>query len=216
MKIDTDSAIARHLEDIAPADDEFFESMRAAALEAGIPSISIDKAQASMIQAALRAIGAKEVVEVGTLFGGTALRMARALPEDGRVRTFEIESKHADFAEHWIARSDAAGKVEVHRGDARETLPRVPDASIDAMFIDADKVGYETYIAEAARVLRDHGLLLVDNAFAFGDLLDESCTDESVLAIRAVNDNLRQNPLFEGSIVPLGDGFWFCTRVARA
>ena len=96
-------------------DDALLSSLRAAAAAAGIPPISIASAQASFIQILLKATRAKQVVEVGTLGGYSAIWMARALPPDGRVRTLEISPKHAEFARSWIAKSDVASRIEVDR-----------------------------------------------------------------------------------------------------
>lgn len=210
-----DDTLRAHLESLADPGDDFVESMIRAAGEAGIPDISIGHHQAGFLQTALRTIDAREVAEVGTLAGVTALRMARALPVDGRVRTIEPDPERAGFAEHWIARSDVAGKVEVHRGRGSDILGQWADQSLDAIFIDADKQGYATYVREAGRLLRDRGLLFVDNAFAFGHLLDDSVDDPDVQAIRDINAALASHELFDGSLLPLGDGMWFCTRRPR-
>lgn len=204
--------LATYVADHAPPEDEFLVSLKAAATAEEIPSIWISPEQAAFLRILLRGAGAREVIEVGTLAGVSAIAMARGLPEDGRVRTVEIEAKHADFAEKWIARSDVAGRIEVLRGDGREVLPTIADACADAAFIDADKAGYATYVDECARILRPGGLLLVDNAFAFGRLLEAGCDDPSVLAIREVNERLAADERFDGLILPVGDGCWMATR----
>src|SRR6266850_6639635 len=104
--------VAEHTE----REDAFLADLKRAAAAEGIPSIWVAPEQASFMQILLRLTRAREVVEVGTLAGYSAIAMARALPEDGRVRTIELEKKHADFAERWVAKSDVKGKVEVHRG----------------------------------------------------------------------------------------------------
>lgn len=195
-------------------EDGFLAELRAAAAESGIPAIWISPEQGALMQILLRLAGAREVVEVGTLAGISAIWMARALPVDGRVRTIELEPAHANFAESWITRSDVAGRIEVHRGDAREVLPRFADGSADAMFLDADKVGYATYLDHALRIVRPGGLILVDNALAFGQLLDPDVRDESVEAIRAINARIASEPRLTGTLVPIGDGMWVAIRAA--
>ncbi len=188
-------------------EDDFLTELKAAASRAGLPAIAISPEQGSFLQILLRLSGAKEVVEVGTLAGYSALWMARALPDNGRVRTVEYEPAHADFAEAWIARSDVADRIEVHRGAGLDVLPRFADQSADAAFIDADKVNYGAYLDHALRIVRPGGLIAFDNAFAFGHLLDESQGD-SVASIRAFNDRLAAEPRLQAVIVPLGDGLW--------
>src|SRR5215510_1319609 len=95
----------RYLAERTAGDDEFLKSLKRAAQDEGIPTIWVAPEQASFMQILLELAAAREVVEVGTLAGYSAITMARALPPDGRVRTIEIEAKHADFAERWVARS---------------------------------------------------------------------------------------------------------------
>jgi caffeoyl-CoA O-methyltransferase len=197
----------------AHEEDPFLIDLKRAAEDAEIPSIWISPEQGAFMEVLLRSAGARSVVEVGTLAGYSAVCMARALPEDGRLITMEVSPKHAEFAADWISRSDVSGRVEVRTGPAIELLPDVPSGSIDAVFLDADKQSYHLYMEEARRILRAGGLLLVDNAFAFGRLLDEECDDPSVVAIRLFNDALAADPDFDGVMVPLGDGLWVSRRL---
>lgn len=189
-------------------DDPFLRELKGAAEAAGIPAIWIAPEQASFMQILLQAMGARQVVEVGTLAGVSAIAMARALPADGRVRTIEVSLRHADFATEWIARSDVAGRVAVLRGDARELLPTLADHSADAAFLDADKVGYPTYLEECLRIVRPGGVILVDNAFGFGELFTADPADPEVDAVRRFNDLMAVETRLHSIIVPLGDGLW--------
>jgi caffeoyl-CoA O-methyltransferase len=209
---------ARHigyLADRTRREDPFLVELKADARRAGIPEIWISPEQASFMQILLRAARARDVVEVGTLAGYSAITMARALPAGGRVRTIELDPGRADFARRWIERSDVAGRVEVITGDARQVLPRLADSSADACFIDADKEGYRTYLDECVRLLRPSGLVLVDNAFAFGKLFEPTAGEE-VQAILDFNDQMAARPDLHAIIVPLGDGCWVGVKVAQA
>jgi predicted O-methyltransferase YrrM len=194
------------------ADDGFLQSLKAAAKEAGLPPIAISPAQASFMQILLKATGAKHVIEVGTLGGYSAIWMARALPEGGKVKTIEVSPKHADFARTWIAKSDVANRVEVITGDARTVLGTIPADSADCAFLDADKVSYPVYLEQCMRIVRSRGLILVDNAFAFGQLLDPHPTDRETPAIKAFNELVPTTKDLHGVIVPLGDGCWVCVK----
>ncbi len=198
-------------------EDAFLLELKAAAVAAGIPAIWISAEQSSFMQILLKAAGAKDVIEVGTLAGLSAIAMARALPpesEGGRVRTIELSDKHADFAESWIAKSDVAGKVDVLRGAGADVLRTLADDSADAAFLDADKSGYPTYLSECMRIVKKGGLILVDNAFAFGQLLDDAPTDPEVGAVRKFNDLMAETHGLHGVIVPIGDGLWVSVREA--
>lgn len=189
-------------------EDDFLRELKTAAGAAGIPPIWIAPEQASFMQILLKLARARDVVEVGTLAGYSAIQMARALPEGGRVRTIELDARHADFAQQWIARSDVASRIELLRGRGADVLERLPGASFDAAFLDADKAGYPAYLCECLRIVRKGGLILADNAFAFGQLLDAAPTDRDVPAVRAFNEMVPRIRNLHSVIVPLGDGLW--------
>jgi caffeoyl-CoA O-methyltransferase len=209
---------ARHFAYLAArtADEgEHLRRLKQAAREAGIPAIWVAPEQASFMQVLLGVAGARRVVEVGTLAGYSAIAMARALPPDGHVDTIELEARHADFAEAWVASSDVAGRVTVHRGAGLDVLPRLRDGAYDAAFLDADKGNYPGYLEHALRLLRPGGLVMVDNAFAFGQLFHERPTDREVGAVRSFNDHMAREARVQAVIVPLGDGLWVgCKRRA--
>jgi caffeoyl-CoA O-methyltransferase len=215
MSEESSVVTAEHFRYVAartPGDDAFLKELKEAARAAGIPAISIAPEQASFMQILLKAAHAGEVVEVGTLAGYSAIAMARALPAGGRVRTIEFSPKHADFAEQWIRRSDVADRVTVHRGAGADAVPGFADGSADAMFLDADKGNYPLYLEHALRIVRPGGLILADNAFAFGELLAESPRDREVAAVRAFNDVMAKESRVHGVIVPIGDGLWVGVR----
>ena len=189
-------------------DDEFLRQLKAAASAEGIRAIWIAPEQASFLQIVLKARAARDVVEVGTLAGYSAISMARALGPQGKVKTLERDRKHATFARQWIAKSDVAQHIEVLEGDARATLRALPSASADACFIDADKTSYPIYLDECVRILRPRGVLMVDNAFAFGELLAAQPSDPEVPAIREFNDRMAARRDLHAIIVPIGDGCW--------
>lgn len=201
----------RHFEYIAARttkEDDFLRDLKSAARAAGIPPIWIAPEQASFMQILLRLIGARQVLEIGTLAGYSAICMARALPADGLVQTIELSSKHADFAESWIARSDVAGRIQVLRGAGGDVLPLLASDSADAAFLDADKKSYPIYLRECLRIVRRGGLIMIDNAFAFGQLFNDAPTDQEVPAVRAFNEHMATIRALQSIIVPLGDGLW--------
>lgn len=211
MSAESTIVSARHFEYLrthTDPEDALLIELRTAAGAQGLPPIHISFEQARLMQILLKLGRAREVVEVGTLGGYSAIAMARALPHDGRVRTIEISAKHAEFARAWIARSDVASRVEVHLGAGAEVLPRFADASADAAFLDADKSSYPLYLEHSLRIVRRGGLVLVDNAFAFGQLFDARPADRDVAAVRAFNELMGRCERLERVIVPIGDGLW--------
>ena len=202
----------RYIADHTVREDAFLADLKRAAVAEGIPSIWVAPEQASLMQILLKLVRARDVVEVGTLAGYSAIAMARALPEGGRVRTIEINPRHADFAEHWVARSDVAGRVVVYRGTGKDVLATFAKDSADAAFLDADKSSYPIYLDECLRIVRRGGLIMVDNAFAFGQLLAEHPTDREVAAVRAFNDYMAGVKSLQSIIVPIGDGVWVAVK----
>ena len=201
----------RYLRERTTGEDEFLRDLKRSAEAAGLPAIWIAPEQASFMQILLRLAGAREVVEVGTLGGYSAICMART---GASVRTVEVNPQHAEFAREWVGRSDVSDRVEVFLGDGREVLPTFAAGSADAAFIDADKGGYSLYLRECVRIVRPGGLIMVDNAFAFGQILDQAVEDDSVEAIRAFNDAMAENDQLQSIIVPLGDGCWVGVKSA--
>ncbi len=215
MSAESTVVTARHFEYLAARttpEDDFLRDLKEAAAAAGIPAIWISPEQASLMQILLKLCGVREVIEIGTLAGYSAIAMARALPDGGRLRTIEISKDHADFARDWIARSDVAGRVELHHGPAAEILPTFADDSADAVFIDADKAGYTAYIDQCLRIVKQGGLFMVDNAFAFGQLFDEHPTDREAPAVKAFNDYMATEKRLQSIIVPIGDGCWVAVK----
>ncbi len=201
----------------APEDADF-ATLTVAAAEFGMPTgweISSDVGR--LFQVLCRAIGAKRVVEFGTLAGHSALWLARALPDDGKVISIEANAAYADFARKQLAQRTGGEKVEVREGGAREWLERLEaeakagDQKFDVVFLDADKGHYPEFLDWAVRVLRPGGLLLADNVLRADSwngqtLLDPAADDPRILAIRIFNERLAAHPQFTSMIIPLRAG----------
>ena len=159
---------------------------RAFTVPEGIPQIQVGPSEGKLLQLLLRLANARKVVEVGTLVGYSAINMARALPADGHVWSIEYEAKHAEVARGNIAAAGLAERVTVVVGAGVDVLPTLaPHGPFDAVFIDADKQGYEAYGRWAVANLRAGGIVLGDNAYLFGKLLVD---DERARAMRAFHE----------------------------
>eukprot|EP00382_Lankesteria_abbotti_P004249 CAMPEP_0113846310 /NCGR_PEP_ID=MMETSP0372-20130328/1239_1 /TAXON_ID=340204 /ORGANISM="Lankesteria abbotti" /LENGTH=213 /DNA_ID=CAMNT_0000815445 /DNA_START=127 /DNA_END=768 /DNA_ORIENTATION=- /assembly_acc=CAM_ASM_000359 len=143
--------------------------------ESNMPQIMLSKTCAQTVVVLLRMIQAKTVVEIGTLAGFSAIRMASTLPADGKIFTLELSVEHAEIAKKNIAAAGLTDKIEVLVGDARELLKGLENkAPFDAVFIDADKESYDVYGEWAVKNVRQNGLVIGDNAYVFGKLMQES------------------------------------------
>src|SRR5687767_5780979 len=155
--MDEDCVVSRrhyqYMAEHTHGDDKFLVDLKKAANTANIPKIAISATQASLMQILLKLRGAKQMIEVGTLTGYSAICMARGLGKDGRIRTIELDPKHADFAEKWIAKSDVAGRVKVLRGAGVDVLKKIKKNGTNACFLDTDKENYPRYLDECLRIL---------------------------------------------------------------
>ncbi len=191
------------------AEDDFLRTLVTESLAAGIPPISIAPEQTAFLQVLLRGIGARRVLEIGSLAGYSAIAMARALPKDGELIACEIDPVFAAFIERKAHEAGLAGVIRVVRGPALlsiATLAREP--RLDAVFIDADKVNYVRYLDLVLPMLRVGGLIIGDNALAWGHVADAEPDFEpqNVIAIREFNERMSTHPQLQSALVPLGDG----------
>jgi caffeoyl-CoA O-methyltransferase len=148
---------------------------RAFAVPDGIPAIQVGPSDGKLIALLLRLAHATKVVEVGTLVGYSAILMARALGDGGHLWSIEFEPHHAEIARANLAAAGVAERVTVLVGAGRDVLPTLEGhAPFDAVFIDADKENYDHYGRWAVDHLRPGGLVIGDNAYLFGELLDDS------------------------------------------
>ncbi|MDH5670911.1 MAG: O-methyltransferase [Myxococcales bacterium] len=177
---------------------EAFEAPAAA----GMPPIMVAPSEGKLLGFLLGLIGARRVVEIGTLAGYSAIRMARALPPDGHLISLEVDPKHASVARQNIERAGLGERVEVRVGQALSLLGELAgEGPFDAVFVDADKEGYCDYGRWARDNLRPGGLLLADNVYLFGNLLADTPTAE---AMRRFHEE--SAAAFESVCVPTPDG----------
>lgn len=174
----------------------------------GMPAIQLGASEAKVVALLLRLAGARKVVEIGTLAGYSALVMARALPEDGRLWTVEFDPRHAAVARGNLAAAGVAERVTVLEGAGLDVLPSLEEETpFDAVFVDADKRNYDAYGRWAAKHVRKGGLLVGDNAFLFGRLLEDS---EEGAAMRRFHEEARE--AFETACLPTPDGMLIGVR----
>lgn len=187
-------------------EDDLLRELREEAARAGLPPISVPPETARLLQVLLRAIGATNVLEVGTLGGYSAIWMARAMGKGGRILSLEINSAHAAFARRYIERAGVSESVEVRVGPALQLLPTLDGQEFDAVFLDADKEPLPTYLDWALRLLRPGGLVIADNTLRGGKVVDPSADDAQLRAIREFNRKLAASPHVTGIVIPIGDG----------
>lgn len=189
-------------------EDELLEELRYEISRQGLPEIYVSSEVGRLLQVLLASIGARRVLEIGTLGGYSAIWMARGLPADGRLLTVEIDPRRAAFARDFIARAELDAVVDVRVGDARAVLQELVDAGaepFDAVFIDADKESYVEYLDRSLELVRPGGLIIADNAFREGRVLDDE-PDDATRGIQAYNDRIAADDRLASTIIPVRDG----------
>ena len=142
----------------------------------GVPGINVSSTEGKLLQVLALAVGAKRILEIGTLGGYSGIHFARALPEGGKLVTLEIDAHHAEVARRNFERAGVESKVEIRVGPAAETLRTLVDESVEAfdlIFVDADKDGYVEYLNLSLPLLREGGLMLGDNTLPDAVLTSE-------------------------------------------
>lgn len=201
-------AIVDYINDLFPAEDEFLRQLREDALAADIPAIQISPEQGAFMQVMLRAMGARRVIEIGTLAGYSSILMARALPDDGELVTLEVNPFHAQFATERIAQAGLSSKVRVLTGSALDLLERdlAGSGPYDFAFIDADKPAYVRYLELLLPLMRRGAIIAGDNAMAWGEIVNEATEDPSVKGMQAFNRAMSSEARVQSCLVPIGDG----------
>jgi predicted O-methyltransferase YrrM len=198
------NAVDAYFDDLLVGHDPVLEQALRDSAAAGLPAIQVAPNQGKLLHLLARAIGARKILEVGTLGGYSTIWMARALPADGRLVTLEVEPKHAEVARRNVERAGVADVVEIRLGRALDTLPQLEAEGVgpfDLAFIDADKPGTPDYFAWAVRLSRAGSLVVVDNVVRQGEVIDAESDDANVLGMRRLNDVVAGTSRVEATVI---------------
>ena len=207
MSYDTSYLLRRvddYVEGLFVTPDPALENALRRSREAGLPEINVSATEGKLLRMLAEMVGARRILEIGTLGGYSAIHLARALPENGALISLELDERHAAVARENVAGAGLESKVEVRVGDARELLAgidEIGEGPFDVVFIDADKGGYPEYLEWAIRLSRPGSLILGDNAIRGGSVLDAG--DESSRAIREFNEKLARDERLSALVLPL-------------
>jgi predicted O-methyltransferase YrrM len=180
-------AVDKFLDTMLIPQDSALEDALAAAAAAKLPAIQVSSVQGKFLHLLARILGARNILEIGTLGGYSTIWMARALPEGGRIITLEADPKHADVAKKNFARAGVESKVELRLGKALDTLPQVAADGLgpfDLFFIDANKSNMPEYFEWSLKLARKGSVIIADNVVREGAILDEKSKDADIQGIR--------------------------------
>ncbi|MEP9379026.1 O-methyltransferase [Aquabacter sp. CN5-332] len=204
MGIDQWTRVDDYIADTLLGRDPILDQVLAASADAGLPAINVSPAQGQMLALFARMVGAKRILEIGTLGGYSTIWMARALGEGGRLVTLEADPAYAEVARANFVRAGLDGRIEVRVGLARDTLPGVEAGGIgpfDMIFIDADKPSNPDYLAWSLRLSRPGTLIVWDNVIRDGAVADAVSDDARVQGVRRAFELAAADPRLTSTAV---------------
>jgi predicted O-methyltransferase YrrM len=204
------TAVDAYLADHLIAKDDVLEAALRDSEAAGLPPIQVTALQGKMLQMFARMVGARRILEVGTLGGYSTIWLARALPENGRLVTLEAAAKHAVVARKNLDRAGLLGKkVELREGPALETLPKLVAEGVgpfDLIFLDADKEHNAEYLQWALRLSRVGTVIVTDNVVREGSVLDAKSNDAAVKGTRRFFEAVSAEPRVNATAIQTVSG----------
>lgn len=195
-----DDYICEHL---VPEDAVLTQALRDSKA-AGLPDIAVAPNQGKMLNLIARLMGAKRILEIGTLGGFSTIWLARALPEDGRLITCEFSPAHAEVAARNIDRAGLANKVDIRVGPALATLPLLQaeeQKPFDLVFIDADKQNNDNYVQWSLKLTRPGSLIVIDNVVRSGNVIESATGDEMIEGVRRMNELIAAEPRLDATAI---------------
>lgn len=170
-----------------------------------IPPIQVSPETGKLLGMFIKMIGAKNVLEIGTLTGYSSIWMARALPPEGRVVTLELTKAHADEALSNYRKAGLETKIELILGKALDSLDTLEGSKFDLVFIDADKENCVNYFNKVIHMVRSGGLIITDNTLRRGEVIDPN-PGPGAQGIIAYNKLVANDDRVDSLLVPIDDG----------
>ncbi|HQY27068.1 MAG TPA: O-methyltransferase [Thermoflexales bacterium] len=197
MNQDTWASVDAYFSEKLIRPDDGLEAALRASDAAGLPAINISPTHGKLLNVLARTMGARRILEVGTLGGYSTIWLARALPPDGRLITLELDDHHAAVARANLRAAGVADHVEVRVGRAVELLAALVSEKqppFDMVFIDADKPSNLDYLTWALALTRPGSLIVVDNVVRNGEVVSATSADASVRGVRRMMDAIAHDP----------------------
>lgn len=172
--------------------------------------MQISPEQGAFMAILIRLMGAKRCLEVGTFTGYSALVVAEALPEDGRVIACDVSEEWTSIGRQYWEKAGLAHKIDLRLAPGMDTLNQLlaegESGKFDFAFIDADKSNYDGYYECCLKLLRTGGLIAIDNVLWNGGVVNDDLQDKDTLAIRAINRKVIADERVDTTLTPIGDG----------
>lgn len=202
--------IQRYIEATTLRDEPVLRDLRAETAKMPHAGMQTGADQVQFLQLLTRLIGARRCIEVGVFTGYSALGVALALPDDGKIIACDVSEEYTAVARRYWERAGVSGKIDLYLAPATQTLDDLiragEEGRFDFVYIDADKTGYDAYYERCLRLLRANGLITIDNVLWSGEVAKPGTTDEDTLALRALNEKIGRDARVDATLLPIGDG----------
>ena len=175
-----------------------------------IKRMQVDPSQCHFLHLIIKISNIKNVLEIGTFTGLSALTISLALPEDGKLIALDKNDETNKIALSFFKKASQDHKIETIIKPALETLEELKNKKFDMIFIDADKMNYKEYYEKSLGLICQGGLIIIDNVLWHGEVADENKNDKFTLNMREFNEFISNDKRVEQIIIPLGDGMTIC------
>ena len=175
-----------------------------------IKRMQVDPTQCHFLHLIIKISNIKNVLEIGTFTGLSALTISLALPEDGKLIALDKNEKTNKIALSFFKKASQEHKIETIIKPALEALEELKNKKFDMIFIDADKMNYKQYYEKSLGLINEGGLIIIDNVLWHGEVADEKINDKFTFNIREFNEFVSNDKRVEQVIIPLGDGMTVC------
>ena len=172
--------------------------------------MQVATSQCHFLHLIIKTSNIKNALEIGTFTGLSALSIALALPDNGKLVALDNNEKTNKVAKNFFKKANQSHKVETITKPALESLEELKNNKFDMVFIDADKMNYKEYYERSLKLMDKGGLIIIDNVLWHGEVADEENLDKYTVNIRKFNAHVENDKRVEQIIVPLGDGMTVC------
>ena len=201
--------IENYINTFFATENDFQKKLKQSAKIKNFPQIVISPQQAAFLQFLIKAVNARYILEIGSLYGYSAISMAYFLPNNGKLISLEKDKELSKYLKFNIKKAGLSDIIEVHNVEALGFLKAYkPEFAFDLVFIDADKQQYPDYLRFGTKLLRKGGIIAADNALAFGDIAKRHITGrkDEVMYVRKFNKILSDPSRYKSCLLPIGDG----------
>lgn len=208
--LNLDDRLYRYLVDHSVHEPEVLTALRHETAQHPMAQMQIAPEQGQFMALLVQLLGVKKALEVGVFTGYSALRVALALPPEGKLVACDVSEEYTAIARRYWEKAGVAAKIDLRIAPAAETLNKLIQAgetnSFDFAFIDADKSSYPTYYEQVLQLVRPGGLIALDNVLWSGQVADPAVQDRRTNTLRALNDTIHNDDRVVASLIPIADG----------